>query len=76
MISTETLIEKILEIGDSDILTDKQKHDIACQRLSFFLDDVFKMTKNINTTSLNESDRSGRFIELEKRFGIPKTHLI
>lgn len=44
--------------------------------LMWYLDDVFKCINNINETSLNSSDRAKRLIELEEKFGIPKTHNI
>lgn len=45
-------------------------------QLAYFLDDIFKLIKNIDQTSLNSLDRSQRLIEAEKKYGIPKTHLI
>ena len=44
--------------------------------ISWQIDDALKMIKNINETSLNEKDRVNRLIELEQKYGIPKTHLL
>ena len=44
--------------------------------ISWQMDDAFKIIKNINQTSLNSTDRTQRLIDLEIKFGIPKTHLI
>lgn len=45
-------------------------------KLTYFLDDVFKLIKNIDQTSLNSLDRAQRLIKAEEKYGIPKTHLI
>jgi len=45
-------------------------------QIEWYLNDVFAVLKNINETSLNNIDRAQRLIELEVRFGIPKTHTI
>lgn len=44
--------------------------------IKWFLDDLFKMIKNINETSLPGIDRTNRIIELGAKYGIPKTHII
>ena len=44
--------------------------------INWFLEDLFKMIKNINETSLPGKDRTDRIIELETKYGIPKTHLL
>jgi len=44
--------------------------------LSWYLDDVFRTITNINQTSLNRVDRGQRLIDLEEKYGIPKTHNI
>lgn len=54
----------------------KEDAEILRESLQYFIGDVLKMVKNINETSLNGRDRLERVIELEKRFGIPKTNLI
>ncbi len=41
-----------------------------------YLDEVFKIVKDINTTSLNADDRFKRIVELESKYDIPKTHLV
>jgi hypothetical protein len=58
--------------NDSPVL---QESNIT-SKISWWLDDVFKLINNIDQTSLNSIDRAERLIELEKKFGIPKTHLI
>lgn len=45
-------------------------------QISWQMDEAFKMIKNIDQTSFNKQDRAERLIELESKFGIPKTHLI
>lgn len=45
-------------------------------QISWQMDEAFKMIKNIDQTSFNKQDRAERLIELEAKFGIPKTHLI
>lgn len=42
----------------------------------YFVEDLLKLIKNINETSLPGSDRTNRIIELEEKYGIPKTHLL
>ena len=44
--------------------------------IEYHLDDVLKVVRNIQDTSLNKIDAATRFIELENKYGIPKTHLI
>lgn len=44
--------------------------------ITWAMDDVFKVIKNIHDTSLDKMDAASRFIELENKYGIPKTHLI
>ena len=44
--------------------------------LEYHLNDIFKIIRNIEETSLNKMDRAARFTELEIKYGIPKTHLI
>lgn len=41
-----------------------------------FIDDIFKVIKNINETSLNESDRAERLLKLSQRTGIAYINLI
>ncbi len=56
--------------------TDAQKEAWITNVISYWLDDAFKLIKNIDQTSLNDTDRFKRIIEIEEKFGIPKTHLI
>jgi len=44
--------------------------------ITWAMDDAFKIIRNIENTSLNKMDKAARFIELENKYGIPKTHLI
>ena len=44
--------------------------------IAWHIDDALKVVKNINETSVNKQDRVDRLIELEQKFGIPKTHLL
>jgi hypothetical protein len=44
--------------------------------ITWAMDDAFKVTNNIRNTSLNKMDAAQRYIELENKHGIPKTHLI
>jgi hypothetical protein len=44
--------------------------------LSWHINDVLKLIKNINETSVNEQDRVERLIHAEHTYGIPKTHLL
>lgn len=53
-------------------IDETQKENI----LAWWLDDIFKWIKNIDSTSLDKLDRAKRIIELEEKKGIPKTHLI
>lgn len=41
-----------------------------------YIDDVLKVIKNINETSLNSDDRLKRLCELEVKYGISKTHIL
>ena len=54
--------------------TDIQERD-KINLLTWWLDDIFKHIKNVNETSLNESDRLQRLIDLEVKKGIPKKFL-
>lgn len=45
-------------------------------QIKYVLDDVFKILKNINQTSLGEEDRNRRIHDLQTKYGIPITHLI
>ena len=75
--SNEDLATKIVDmvLNKSDI---KRSQMIANAEnwISWQMDDAFKIIKNINQTSLNSTDRTQRLIDLEIKFGIPKTHLI
>lgn len=59
------------QIKDGELSNDNLEIQVA-----WYLNDVFKVVKNINETSLDDLDRTRRFISLERNFGIPKTHLI
>lgn len=44
--------------------------------LKMYIQDILQIVKNINTTSMNESDRVQRLIEFEQKYGISNTHLL
>ncbi len=44
--------------------------------ITWAMNDAFRIIKNIEKTSLDNMDRATRFIRLEEKYGIPKTHLI
>ena len=44
--------------------------------VEWYLNDLFNLLENINNTSLNESDRKNRILELQSKYGIPVKHLL
>lgn len=44
--------------------------------ITWHIDDVLKMIKNINDTSLPGVDRTNRIIEFEAKYGVSKTHIL
>jgi hypothetical protein len=44
--------------------------------IKWYLDDVFKLIKNINETSTSDSDKQIRIKELQSKYGIPVQHLL
>lgn len=77
MLTTDELVKRIIEEArrpvnlDMDFAAGNIKHLIT-----WHMDDVLKMVKNINETSLAGSDRINRVIEFESKYGVPKTHII
>ena len=44
--------------------------------IEWYLDDVFRLIKNINDTSTSDSDKHDRIMELKSKYGIPVQHLL
>lgn len=63
-------------LKDKNNEPDMDKEYFIYNALRYLLDDALKMIKNINETSLPGHDRTQRIIDLEKKFGIPKTHIL
>lgn len=76
MQSIEELSKRLIEVASVKEATNLQKCAQVEQRISWFLDDIFKLLNNIENTSMNKMDRAQRLIDLEAKYGIPKTHLI
>lgn len=75
MESIRKVAERIVELSPS--APDKETCINAVrQNIAYLIDDVLKMVKNINETSLPGSDRTNRILELEAKYGIPKTHIL
>jgi hypothetical protein len=72
--SNRELAEDIISMINHECDRNKLIQSIE-NRISWQMNDAFKMIKNINETSISETDRVSRIIELEQKFGIPKTHL-
>jgi hypothetical protein len=76
--SNEELAKDILELVKRNI-DDMPESEIVSyieNFISWQIDDALKLIKNINETSYNKFDRAQRLIELEQKYGIPKTHLL
>ncbi len=76
MQSIEELSKDLVKVACDKEATNLQKCVQVEQRISWFLDDIFKLLINIENTSMNKMDRAQRLIDLEAKYGIPKTHLI
>ena len=76
MVHIEEFSKQILSLCSDPDITDEIKLERIDAYISWRFDDVFKLIKNINETSLNSFDRTNRLIELEQKYGIPKTHLL
>ena len=72
MQSTSEFTSTIISAVKGEVLSEKWIE----RQLQRYLDDVFKLIKNIDETSFNSEDRFRRIIELEEKYGIPKTYLI
>lgn len=59
----------------SPYLSDSERPDMVQavieQSVKWYLEDVFKIVKNVLDTCLNEADKADRLVYLEKKFGIP-----
>lgn len=71
---SKEIVEFVTGFGKEN--TNDKNTSIIQQNISWWLDDIFKIVKNIDQTSLNKFDRTQRLIELESKYGIPKTHLL
>ncbi len=69
-------VAELIILRSKDGTSEEKYKGIISAILAYHLDDVFKAIKNINETSLNQSDRFARILELEKKFGVPKTHIV
>ena len=56
--------------------TTEQKEASITMRINWFMEEIFKLIKHINESSLNDSDREKRLNELKEKFGIPINHLL
>lgn len=75
MESIQKVAERIIDLAPAS--PDKETAVNAVRiNITYLVDDILKLLKNINATSLNESDRFRRIIELEEKYGIPKTHIL
>jgi hypothetical protein len=75
MESIRKVAERIIELAPHSSSKEDAINAVRIN-IEYLIDDIFKLVKNINQTSLNDSDRIKRIIELEEKYGIPKTHLI
>lgn len=75
MSTLEQLATRIVNLSPS--MPDDDRRLLAIkEQITWFVDDILKMVKNINETSLPGADRTNRIIELEAKYGIPKTHIL
>lgn len=75
---TRELAEGIITDIKHDVVdrTSEEMIQHITNLICYHLDDVAKTSMNIESTSLNKMDRAQRYIELEVKYGIPKTHFI
>lgn len=78
MESIDTFATKLIDSLERDkhASTKIEKISTVVYWTRHYMEDVFKLLKNINDTSLPGSDRTKRIIELETKYGIPKTHIL
>jgi uncharacterized pyridoxamine 5'-phosphate oxidase family protein len=76
MNSNLELSEIILKKATDNTLKKSEKLYYIEKFIAWHLNDCFKLIKNINETSLNSIDKAQRLIQIEKEYGIPKTHLL
>ncbi|GEM_PF-4576989 len=70
------LAERLYDDSHCPMRTREQALQSMTNSISYYLDDVFKLLKNINETSFNKHDRARRIIDMEAKYSIPKTHII
>ena len=75
MESIQKVAERIVNLSPASPDKETLTYAIA-YNIKYLIDDVLKMIKNINETSLPGADRTKRIIEMETKFGIPKTHIL
>ena len=79
MESNRKIAERLVsDILDNNIVK-RTRPEMVIQvenQISWAMDDAVNIITNIENTSLNKLDRAARFIDLENKYGIPKTHLI
>ena len=76
MTNLKVLSENLFKKANDKSLSKKERLQEIDNMIRWHLDDVFKLIKNINDTSVNETDRQDRLLYAESMYGIPKTHLI
>jgi hypothetical protein len=76
MRNNRQLAEGFYKVFKNKSLLPSQKLKEIENQIAWHIDDVLKLIKNINETSVNEQDRVDRLIHAEHTYGIPKTHLL
>jgi len=76
MKSTQSIAEAVYNQAVNKQLTRKEKIKTIENFISWHINDILKLIKNINETSVNKQDRIDRIYQAEKEYGIPKTHLL
>jgi len=75
MSELQKLTTRIIEIANADS-SPAIKQGTISNRIAYFVDDILKLARNINETSISDRDHLERVTELETKFGISKTHII
>lgn len=78
MISTEQLSKRIaqdIQQNDEDSNLNEAARRID-NMITWHIDDILALLKNINDTSVNSKDRTDRIIEAQSKYGIPTRHLL
>lgn len=73
---SERLVKTVQTFETDENWPGRNASEAVENQLMWYLDDVFKVINNINETSLDNMDRARRLIDLEAKYGIPKTHNI